>query len=318
MLSPNRDVIAARLFLRLALSGGRPRPRVINVGGHPAYASAVAELKQTGELGPRCRCRTAPYLNNIIEQDHGFIKKRITASLGFRSAEGACRTIEGYEAMHAIRKGQVRWVPNGDAIAQRDFIHGISASPPRSQQGTRTCSTLGIRICNTTVTGALPARNRTNDFISAAKGQQDRPAAKSKEQVIDSCVVGSEQVAGLVAVRFVRDKRVHFRPVDGEHRNGTARTGANRLSTIPVREIQSESLEGTTPPLEVLKRNVASRCRNRQLVNGRPLELTYLGLVPIARHVLLGGPRCDRGRLLFASGLLSSVSCGLWRRIVEA
>ena len=83
MLSPKRDLIAAKLFLRLALSGEGPRPRVINVDGHPAYASAIADLKQTGELGRRCRCRTAPYLNNIIEQDHRFIKKRITASLGF-------------------------------------------------------------------------------------------------------------------------------------------------------------------------------------------------------------------------------------------
>jgi IS6 family transposase len=100
-------------------------PRVINVDGHPAYASATAELKETGELGRRCRCRTAPYLNNIIEQDHRFIKKRITASLGFRSAEGAWRTIEGYEAMHAIRKGQIRWVAKDDPIAQRQFIHTI-------------------------------------------------------------------------------------------------------------------------------------------------------------------------------------------------
>ena len=88
-------------------------------------SSAIAELKQTGELGRCCRFRTAPYLNNVIGQDHRFIKKRISASLGFRSAEGACRTIEGYEAMHAIRKGQVRWVAKGDAIAQRDFIHTI-------------------------------------------------------------------------------------------------------------------------------------------------------------------------------------------------
>jgi transposase, IS6 family len=98
---------------------------VINVDGHPAYASVVAELKQTGERGRRCRCRTAPYLNNIIEQDHRFIKKRITASLGFRSVEGACRTIAGYEAMHAIRKGQVRRVAKGNAVAQRQFIHTI-------------------------------------------------------------------------------------------------------------------------------------------------------------------------------------------------
>jgi hypothetical protein len=67
MLSPKRDLIAAKLFLRLALCGGGPSPRVINVDGHPAYARAIAELKQTGELSRRCRCRTAPYLNDIIE-----------------------------------------------------------------------------------------------------------------------------------------------------------------------------------------------------------------------------------------------------------
>ena len=109
----------------MALSGGSPQPRVIHVDGHSAYAGAVAELKQTGELGRRRRCRTAPYLNNVIEQDRRFIKKRITASLGFRSAEGACGTIEGYEAMHAIRKGQIRWVAKGDPIAQRQFIPTI-------------------------------------------------------------------------------------------------------------------------------------------------------------------------------------------------
>ena len=125
MLSPKRDLTAAKRFLRLALSGVAPSPRVINVDGHPAYPSAIAELKQSGELGRRCRCRTSPYLNNVIEQDHRFIKKRITASLGFRSTEGALRTIEGYEAMHAIRKGQIRWVAKGDPVGQRQFIHTI-------------------------------------------------------------------------------------------------------------------------------------------------------------------------------------------------
>ena len=126
MLSPKRDLTAARLFLRLALSGADGvRPRVINVDGHPAYARAIAELKHTGELGRRCSCRPSPYLNNVIEQDHRFIKKRIAASLGFRSAEGAWRTIEGYEAMHLIRKGQIRWLPKGDVIGQRQFIHTL-------------------------------------------------------------------------------------------------------------------------------------------------------------------------------------------------
>jgi transposase, IS6 family len=66
MLSPNRDLVAAKLFLRLALSGAAPTPRVINVDA--AYASTIAELEQTGELSPRCRCRTAPYLNNIMSK----------------------------------------------------------------------------------------------------------------------------------------------------------------------------------------------------------------------------------------------------------
>jgi transposase, IS6 family len=126
MLSPKRDLTAAKLFLRLALSAGKGiGPRVMNVDGHPAYARAIRELKESGELGRRCRCRTSPYLNNIIEQDHRFIKKRIVASLGFRSAEGAWKTIEGYEAMHAIRKGQIRWLAKGDAVGQRQFIHAL-------------------------------------------------------------------------------------------------------------------------------------------------------------------------------------------------
>jgi IS6 family transposase len=59
MLSPNRDLTAAKLFLQLALSAGNGiGPRVINVDGHPAYARAITELKQSGELGRRCHCRT--------------------------------------------------------------------------------------------------------------------------------------------------------------------------------------------------------------------------------------------------------------------
>src|SRR6266849_554176 len=126
MLSPNRDLTAAKHFLQLALWRTREvRPRVINVDGHPAYARAIAELKSSGDLGRRCRCQPSPYLNNIVEQDHRFIKKRIAASLWFRSVEGALQTVAGYEAMHAIRKGQIRWLPKGDVVGQVQFIQRI-------------------------------------------------------------------------------------------------------------------------------------------------------------------------------------------------
>ena len=109
MLSPYRDLTAAKHFLQLALrQTGQIRPRVINVDGHAAYARAISDLKDSGELSSRCRCRPSPYLNNILEQDHRFIKKRIAAGLWFRSVDGALNTIAGHESMNMIRKGQVR------------------------------------------------------------------------------------------------------------------------------------------------------------------------------------------------------------------
>jgi transposase, IS6 family len=123
MLSPYRDRIAAKYFFQLALWRIGHLPRVINVDGHPAYPSVIAELKQTGELSKACRCRPSPYMNNIIEQDHRFIKKRIVASQWFRSVQGAVNTIQGYEAMHMIRKGQIRWLQKGDIAGQVRFVN---------------------------------------------------------------------------------------------------------------------------------------------------------------------------------------------------
>ena len=147
MLSPKRDLTAAKLFLCLALSGtGGIRPRVINVDGHPAYARAIAELKRSGDLSRRCRCRPSPYLNNIIEQDHRFIKKRIAASLGFRSAEGAWRTIDGYEAMHVIRKGQIRWLAKGDLEGSASSSISSSASLRKSHRYQNLLVVLGLYL----------------------------------------------------------------------------------------------------------------------------------------------------------------------------
>ena len=67
---------------------------------------------EVGEPGSgQVRLRQVAAGPNYI--DVRFIQKRIVASLGFRSVEGAWRTIEGYDAMHAIRKGQIRWLAKG-------------------------------------------------------------------------------------------------------------------------------------------------------------------------------------------------------------
>jgi len=92
MLSPYRDRIAAKHFLQVALwRVGHLRPRVLNVDGHPAYPSVIAELKETGELSNLCRCRPSPYMNNVIEQDHRGMKQRYSPMRGFGTVEAAAR-----------------------------------------------------------------------------------------------------------------------------------------------------------------------------------------------------------------------------------
>ena len=41
-------------------------------------------------------------MNNIFEQDHRFVKKRVVESQWFRSVDGALITIAGYEAINMI------------------------------------------------------------------------------------------------------------------------------------------------------------------------------------------------------------------------
>ena len=47
------------------------------------------------------------YLNNIIEQDHRFIKKRTKPMLGFKSFASAKITLTGIENIRMIQKGQI-------------------------------------------------------------------------------------------------------------------------------------------------------------------------------------------------------------------
>jgi IS6 family transposase len=62
---------------------------------------------------------------DLMDSDHRTIKRRVRASQGFRSFWGAWRTIQGYEAMHAIRKGQARRIGVGQVERRLDFIAGL-------------------------------------------------------------------------------------------------------------------------------------------------------------------------------------------------
>ena len=107
LLSAKQDAAAAKRFLAKALGQqNHPAPRVINTDGHAAYPPAIAQLKSEGTLNSGCQHRPVPYLNNVLEQDHRAIKRRVNASQGFRSFWAAWRRLAGYEVIHMIRKGQ--------------------------------------------------------------------------------------------------------------------------------------------------------------------------------------------------------------------
>ena len=65
------------------------------------------------------------YLNNIIEQDHRFIKKKVRAAQCFKSFHTAERTLEGIEAVNMIRKGQIKRLAGDDAQGQAKFIASL-------------------------------------------------------------------------------------------------------------------------------------------------------------------------------------------------
>ena len=125
LLSAFRDADAAKRLFRKALSDpSHPQLRVINTFGTHLYLRDPG-YKKEGTLRRRCRHRPARYLNNIIEQDHRAIKRRVNAKQGFREFQAARRTIQGYEVIQMMRKGQVRWVSGTDIRRQNQFINNV-------------------------------------------------------------------------------------------------------------------------------------------------------------------------------------------------
>jgi transposase-like protein len=60
-------------------------PRVITVDKNVAYPPAIEQLKGDNVMVEACEVRQIKYLNNIVEQDHRFIKRLVRPGLGFKS-----------------------------------------------------------------------------------------------------------------------------------------------------------------------------------------------------------------------------------------
>jgi IS6 family transposase len=106
MLSDRRNTRAAYRFLRKALKmmGDYP-PFSITTDKLASYPKAIRRLQGEGLLSKDVKHRTSKYLNNVIEADHGALKRVIRPTRGFQRMKTASATLRGFEVMRMIRRG---------------------------------------------------------------------------------------------------------------------------------------------------------------------------------------------------------------------
>jgi IS6 family transposase len=126
MLSAKRDVSAAkRFFKKMMRADHRRLPFTIGTDKRASYPEAFATSIKEKVLPLDCKLRRVKYLNNVIEQDHRAIRRRWRAMQCFRSFHTAERAIEGIEALHMMRKGQVKRLDGRDSVGQAKFVASL-------------------------------------------------------------------------------------------------------------------------------------------------------------------------------------------------
>ena len=82
------------------------KPSKINIDKSGANKAGLKSDNK--ENNKRIKIRECKYLNNIVEQDHRFMKKKVRPTLGLKSFRSARITLGGIETVHMIHKGQMR------------------------------------------------------------------------------------------------------------------------------------------------------------------------------------------------------------------
>jgi IS6 family transposase len=106
MLPDRRNTNAAYRFLRKAIKAMSDYPpSSITTDKLASYPKAILRLQNEGLLPNDVVHRTSKYLNNILEADHGALKRVIRPTRGFQSMKTAAATLTGFEVMRMIRRG---------------------------------------------------------------------------------------------------------------------------------------------------------------------------------------------------------------------
>ena len=130
MLSEKRDEPAARAFFAKVIgSNGIPHTVTMdksgaNKAGIDTINLHLAMLFMLGGLFLQIKVRQVKYLNNIVEQDHRFIKKVTKPMKGFKAFHSAKATLAGMELHHMLRKEQHLKAGNQSIFEQ---FYGLAA-----------------------------------------------------------------------------------------------------------------------------------------------------------------------------------------------
>jgi putative transposase len=105
LLRAHRDKAAARRYFEKAMAhNGEPGKITVDKSGTNLAALEAINAERETPI----EIRQNKYLNNIVEQDHRAIKRRVRPMMGFRNLRCARIILSGIEMMHMIRKGQMK------------------------------------------------------------------------------------------------------------------------------------------------------------------------------------------------------------------
>lgn len=107
LLTAKRGAAAALRFFRKAIRH-HGEPEVVTIDKSGANTAALGTLNAGKPDEETITIRQSKYLNNLVEQDHRNIKRRIRLMLGFKSFRRAQTILAGIELIHMIRKGQLQ------------------------------------------------------------------------------------------------------------------------------------------------------------------------------------------------------------------
>jgi transposase-like protein len=105
LLRSTRCKKAAKAFFKKSVKASGA-PSSVVVDGSKTNIGTVQDMNKNERKNNPITLRRDKFLNNLVEQDHRKIKRKMKISLNFQSNKSAKAILSGVEVMHMIFKGQ--------------------------------------------------------------------------------------------------------------------------------------------------------------------------------------------------------------------